>query len=260
MSDPLAGRDECGILARTDGASIAYRRIVCPACDTPRPTVVFLHGLMSDMEGGKATHLAQHALDAGFSFLRFDTFGHGKSSGAFTDGTIGRWHDDTLDVIDRLTAGPLILVGSSMGGWVALLAAIARPERVKALLLIAAAPDFTEESMWAAMSDAEKTALQRDGIVHLHEGDQTYPVSRALIADGREHLLLRGPIPFAGPVRILQGMRDESVDWPTALAIADRLQTDDVALTLVKDGDHRLSRPQDLARLTRELDVLMEEI
>jgi pimeloyl-ACP methyl ester carboxylesterase len=260
MCDPLAGRDDCGILTRDDGASIAYRRIVCPAGDTPRPTVVFLHGLMSDMEGGKAIHLARHALDAGFSFLRFDTFGHGKSSGAFTDGTIGRWRDDALAVIDTLTAGPLILVGSSMGGWVALLAARARPERVKALLLIAPAPDFTENAMWAGMNDAEKAALARNGIVQLREGDRTYPVSRALIEDGREHLLLRAPIPFAGPVRILQGMRDESVDWRTAPAILDRLQSADVTLTLVKDGDHRLSRPQDLSRLTRTLDLLIHEI
>lgn len=260
MSDPTTGRDVRGILARADGASIAYRRVAAPPCDNPSPTVIFLHGLMSDMMGGKAVQLAEHAAARGFPFLRFDTFGHGESSGAFTDGTIGRWRDDALAAIDQLTQGPLVLVGSSMGGWVALLAALARPERVKALLLIAPAPDFTENAMWAGMTDAEKTALARDGIVHLREGDRTYPVSRALIEDGRAHLLLRDAIRFSGPVRILQGMRDESVDWRTALSLSDRLQAADVALTLVKDGDHRLSRPQDLARMTRELDSLMGEI
>lgn len=262
MSDPMPGRDDCGILSRADGASIAYRRVIAPPTDTPRPTVIFLHGLMSDMEGGKATCLHRHAESEGFDFIRFDMFGHGLSSGAFTDGCIGRWRDDTLAVIDELTTGPLVLVGSSMGGWVALLAAVARPERVKALIGIAPAPDFTEDSMWAEMTPEQKAALERDGIVEIADADNpcgVYPVSRIMIADGRDHLLLRAPIPFTGPVRILQGMRDASVDWRTALKIADRLDGADVQVNLIKDGDHRLSRDDDLALLTRTLDALIAE-
>lgn len=261
MPDLRSGRDASGILARTNGASIAYRRIPCLPGHTPMPTVVFLHGLMSDMHGGKAEALAEHAERRGFGFLRFDMFGHGESSGAFTEGTIGRWRDDALAAIDELTEGPVVLVGSSMGGWVMLLAAIARPQRVKALLGIAAAPDFTETEMWAQMPQNLRDALVRDGIVHLEDTDgSVFPVSRGLIADGRDNLLLQAPIPFAGPVRLLQGMRDASVPWKTALAIADRLTGEDVRVALVKDGDHRLSRPQDLDLLTRTLDALLAAV
>lgn len=262
MSDPIPGRDDCGILTRADGASIAYRRTIVPPGKTPAPTVVFLHGLMSDMEGGKATHLHAHADSAGLGFLRFDMFGHGVSSGKFTDGCIGRWRDDTLAVIDGLTEGPLVLVGSSMGGWVALLAAIARPDRVKAVIGIAPAPDFTEDSMWPALTEDQREALARGEIVEIADDDEpcgTYPVTRLMIEDGRNNLLLRKPIPFSGPVRILQGMRDASVDWQTALAIADKLDSADTRITLIKDGDHRLSRPDDLALLTRTLDALLAE-
>jgi len=258
-SDPMSGRDERGILPRSDGASIAYRRVVRPPGDTPPPTVIFLHGLMSDMEGGKAIQLAAHAELNGFSFLRFDMFGHGQSSGAFTDGCVGRWRDDTLAVIDTLTDGPLILVGSSMGGWVMLLAALARPERIKALIGIAPAPDFTEDTIRPAMTPEDVRTFEREGLVHLEDDDGTYPVSRILMEDGAQNLLLRAPIPFTGPVRILQGMQDTSVPWRTALTLADRLESDDVTVTLVKDGDHRLSRTQDLLLLTRTLDALMAE-
>jgi len=259
VSDPMSGRDERGILPRADGASIAYRRVVCPNEHTRAPTVIFLHGLMSDMEGGKAVQLAAHAELSGFSFLRFDMFGHGKSSGTFTEAGVARWRDDTLAVIDELTEGPLILIGSSMGGWVMLLAALARPERVKALIGIAPAPDFTEDTIRPAMTPADVATFDRDGLVHLTDDDGTYPVGRPLMEEGAANLLLRGPIPFTGSVRILQGMRDTSVPWGTALRIADRLETDDVTVTFVKDGDHRLSRTQDLLLLTRTLDALMRE-
>lgn len=259
MSDPTPGRDDCGILARADGASMAYRRILHGDSETPKPTVVFLHGLLSDMEGGKANHLAAHAESAGFDFLRFDMFGHGKSSGDFTDGCIGRWRDDALAAIDDLTEGPLILVGSSMGGWVGLLAAVARPARVRAFVGIAPAPDFTV-AMEAALTPDQRATLSRGEIVHIADTEEpcgTYPVSRILLDDGRANLLLQAPIPFSGPVRILQGMQDASVDWHTALAIADRLAAADTQITLIKDGDHRLSRLQDLALLTRTLDTLI---
>ncbi|SBW11231.1 conserved hypothetical protein [uncultured Alphaproteobacteria bacterium] len=259
MPDPIPGRHDCGILARADGASIAYRRVTPGDPETPFPTVVFLHGLLSDMEGGKAVRLAEHAESAGFGYVRFDMFGHGLSSGAFADAGVGRWRDDALAVIDDLTEGPLILVGSSMGGWVALLAALARPERVRALIGIAPAPDFTT-AMEAALTAEQAAALARGEIVHIADAEEpcgTYPVGRALLEEGRGNLLLGGPIRFSGPVRILQGQRDASVDWHTALAIAERLTGDDVQVALIKDGDHRLSRPQDLALLTHTLDTLL---
>lgn len=262
MSDPTPGRDDCGILSRVDGASIAYRRVIAEPTDTPRPTVIFLHGLMSDMEGSKATHLHAFAETQGLDYLRFDMLGHGLSSGKFTDGCIGRWLEDTLAVIDELTAGPLVLVGSSMGGWVGLLAAVVRPERVAAFVGIAPAPDFTEDSMWADMSPEQKAELEANGIVEIADADNpcgTFPITRRMIEDGRNHLLLRRPIPYSGPVRILQGMQDASVDWHTALKIADKLESADTQVTLIKDGDHRLSRPQDLALLTRTLGALIEE-
>lgn len=259
MSDPIPGRDDSGILTRADGASIAYRRVLPADPETPLPTVVFLHGLLSDMEGSKARCLAEHAAVRGFGYLRFDMFGHGLSSGTFTDAGVGRWRDDALAVIDDLTEGPLILVGSSMGGWVALLAALARPERVGALIGIAPAPDFTT-AMEAALTAEQAAALGRGEIVHIADTEEpcgTYPVGRALLDQGRANLLLGGPIAFSGPVRILQGQRDASVDWPTALRIAERLAAPDTQITLIKDGDHRLSRPADLALLTHTLDTLM---
>ncbi len=262
MSDPTPGRDDCGILSRVDGASIAYRRVIAAPTDTPKPTVIFLHGLMSDMEGSKAAHLHAYAESQGLDYLRFDMLGHGLSSGKFTEGSIGRWRDDALAVIDDLTEGPLVLVGSSMGGWVGLLAATARPDRVKAFVGIAPAPDFTEDSMWAGMSPAQKAELDANGIVEIADTDNpcgTFPITKLMIEDGRRNLLLRQPIPFAGPVRILQGMQDASVDWHTALKLADALDGSDTQITLIKDGDHRLSRPTDLALLTRTLDALIAE-
>lgn len=262
MSDPTPGRDDCGILSRTDGASIAYRRVIAAATDSPRPTVIFLHGLMSDMEGSKATHLHEYAESQGLDYLRFDMLGHGLSSGKFTDGCIGRWRDDTLAVIDKLTEGPLVLVGSSMGGWVGLLAAVARPDRVQGFVGIAPAPDFTEDSMWADMSPEQKAELEANGIVEIADADNpcgSFQITKLMIEDGRQNLLLRQPIPFTGPVRILQGMRDASVDWHTALKLAETLESADTQVTLIKDGDHRLSRPEDLALLTRTLDALIAE-
>ena len=237
-------------LTLADGTRIAYRRLAARAGDE-RPGIVFLSGFASDMTGTKGTALAAWAEARGQALLRFDYSGHGHSSGAFRDGTIGRWTADALAAIDRLTAGPLILVGSSMGGWIMLLAALARPDRIAGLLGIAAAPDFTEDLMWGVMPAETRERLLADGVIRQPSQYQDAPleISRALIEDGRQHLLLRGPIAIGCPVRLLHGLADPDVPWQTSMRLAERLVGEDVTITLIKDGDHRLSREEDLARM-----------
>ncbi len=244
-----------GRLDRGDGTRLAW--IMHPGRG---PTIVFLPGFHSDMTGDKATGLAAYAARHGHAMLRFDYSGHGASDGAFLDGSIGTWAADALAVIDALTTGQIILVGSSMGGWIALLTAIARPERVAALVGIAAAPDFTERLMWDAMAPPERATLLRDGVLWVPSqyGDPT-PITRRLIEDGRARRVLDAPIPFTGPVRLLHGQADPDVPWELALTIASTVTSTDVAVTLVKDGDHRLSRPQDLALLYRTIGGLLGE-
>jgi pimeloyl-ACP methyl ester carboxylesterase len=239
---------------RGDGIRLAYA--LSPGAG---PTVVFLPGFMSDMTGDKALAVEAFCRARGTACLRLDYAGHGASSGAFVDGTIGRWTDDALFLIDTLTAGPILPVGSSMGGWIALHVALARPDRVAALIGIAAAPDFTETLMWDAMAPPERETLLRDGLLRIpsqYGGEQI--VTRALIEDGRTRLLLHAPVAIACPVRLLHGMQDPDVPWETALKLAGRLQSADVQTTLVKDGDHRLSRPPDIALLCRVLGALLE--
>lgn len=239
------------------GESLAFQR------STGRgPTCVWLCGFASDMAGTKAEALHAHADAAGRAFLRFDYAGCGRSGGAFADGTIGRWLADSLAVIDGASAGPLVLVGSSMGGWLALLAALARPARVKGLVLIAPAPDFTERLMWPELDDAARTAIMGEGVWHrpsAYEPTPT-PITRALIEDGRNHQLLGAPIPFDGPVRILHGQADPDVPWGLSLELAERLTSEDVRITFVKSGDHRLSTPQNIALLTATVDALCGEL
>jgi pimeloyl-ACP methyl ester carboxylesterase len=245
--------ESTGKFDRGDGVQLAWRRQPGRG-----PTVVFLPGFRSDMAGDKATALARFCGERGQAMLRFDYSGHGSSGGGFLQGTIGAWLADALAVIDRLTEDGLILVGSSMGGWLALLVALARQDRVAGLIGIAAAPDFTETLMWEAMTYHERDRLQRDGVLQVPSqyGDPT-PITRALIEDGRNHLILGGPIDLACPVRLLHGQGDPDVPWELALRIAARLTTPDVEVTLVKDGDHRLSRPKDLALLRRTLGALL---
>jgi len=233
------------------GSRIAYIRTEGAA-----PAAVFLGGFASDMAGTKATALEAHARACGRAFLRFGYSGHGASSGRFEDGSIGLWLSDTLAVIDALTRGPQILIGSSMGGWLALLAALARPERVAGLLLIAPAPDFTERLMCPALTAQEKRELERHGrIVQPNPyGDAPTIITRHLLDEGRKHLLLDQPIAVHAPVRIFHGQRDADVPWQLSLELVERLESTDVETTLVKAGDHRLSEPAALARLTASIE------
>ena len=237
--------EERGRIAAADGTELAYARRAGAG-----PVLVFLPGFRSDMEGTKALALDAWAARNGRAMLRFDYAGHGASGGRFEDGTIGRWADDAVTVLDRLSEGPAVLVGSSMGGWIALLLALRRPERVAGLVGIAAAPDFTETLIWPELSFEQRAALMSEGRILLPSeyGDPT-PVTRALIEDGRRHLLLDAPINLQCPVRLLHGQRDPDVPWQVSLLLAERIAGEDVRLHLVKDGDHRLSRPSDLALL-----------
>lgn len=234
-----------GRLDRGNGVSLAWARIAGAS-----PTVVFLPGFRSDMTGDKATALAAFCAERKVGMLRFDYTGHGASSGDFLDGTIGVWAADTLAMIDAHTTGPLILVGSSMGGWIALLTAIARPDRIAALIGVAAAPDFTQRLMWDSMAPSERATLQRDGVLYVPSqyGEPT-PITQGLIQDGANHLVLTGHIPLLCPIRLLHGQADLDVPWELALRIAEQVETSDAQVILVKDGDHRLSRPADLALL-----------
>jgi pimeloyl-ACP methyl ester carboxylesterase len=218
--------------------------------DGAGPTVVWLGGFRSDMAGTKAQALADWAQASGRAYLRFDYFGHGESEGDFRDGTITRWREDALAVLDELIRGDVVLVGSSMGGWIACLAAMVRPERVKALVLVAPAPDFTEKLM-APEIPAEGREALREADVWLRPSEygDPYPITAALLEDGARWSILPGLVPIGGPVRILQGGEDPDVPWRHALELAQAIKGPDVIFTLVKDGDHRLSRPQDIARL-----------
>jgi pimeloyl-ACP methyl ester carboxylesterase len=242
-----------------DGARIAYRRL--PPAGDRRPGLVFLSGFASDMSGTKGTALEAWAQARGQAMLRFDYSGHGQSSGAFRDGTVGRWTEDALAALDRLTQGPQILVGSSMGGWIMLLVARARPQRIAGLVGIAAAPDFTEDLMWAQMQELTRARLMAEGVILQPSRYQDAPmeISRDLIEDGRRHLLLRSPIDIRCPIRLLHGMSDPDVPWQTSTHLAERLTSADVTVTLVKDGDHRLSREQDLRRIFAAVGELSRE-
>ena len=229
--------------------------VACRFLPGRSPTVVFLCGYASEMSGTKARYLHRVCAEAGHGYLRFDHRGRGASSGRFEDGTIGSWTDDACAAIEAVTRGPVALVGSSMGGWIMLLVARRLPERVRALVGVAAAPDFTEDALRTWLSEDELGTLAACGVVHVPSpySDEPYPVTSRLVEDGRERLQLRDRIPFDGPVRLVHGARDEDVPWQTSLRLAARLRSSDVTVEIVRDGDHRLSREEDLARLARTL-------
>jgi pimeloyl-ACP methyl ester carboxylesterase len=239
--------EDTGFLRRPDDERLAWRRIAGRG-----PTVVWLGGFRSDMNGTKAQALADWAGSAGRAYVRFDYLGHGESSGDFAaKGTVTRWREDALAVLDELVEGPVVLVGSSMGGWIACLVAMARPERVKAMALVAPAADFTEKLIAPEIPPEGRAALAAEGVWHRPSlyGDP-YPITRNLLEDGaRWSMLGSGPVPIEVPVRILQGADDPDVPWRHALELALSLKGQDVVFSLIKDGDHRLSRPQDIERL-----------
>lgn len=250
--------DECCVESIDVGTGPARRQIAVSARAGTSPGLFWLGGFKSDMTGIKARALDEFARERGRSIVRFDYSGHGASGGAFAEGTIGRWLEESLTVFDTLCRGPQVLVGSSMGAWLALLLArqlmprnFASSATVAGLVLIAPAVDFTEELMWKRMSPEIRDEIERNGswLRPSAYSPEPYLITRNLIEEGRSHLLLGGMIETACPVRILQGVKDEDVPWQHAVELSARFARDDVVLTLVKDGDHRLSRPEDIERM-----------
>jgi pimeloyl-ACP methyl ester carboxylesterase len=237
-----------------NGRRIAWNRI-----EGQGPCVVFLGGFRSDMQGTKALALEAWAREGGRTFLRFDYSGHGESSGDFLDGAIGDWAADAEAAIRSLATGPVVLVGSSMGGWISLLMAQRLGSRVVGLVTIAAAPDFTEDSMWAGFTDAQRAELAETGRVALPSdySDEPYIITRRLIEDGRRNLVLRTPLELPFPVRFLQGTADVDVPVPVALRLLDHATGPDLRLTLVKDADHRFSTPDSLALILRSVEDVL---
>lgn len=238
------------------GTRIAYRK-----ADVPGNSVglVWVGGYRSDMDGTKACYVADWAARHGKASLRFDYFAHGATGGDFTEATISRWCDDALAVLDRCCTGKQILIGSSMGGWISNLMMRARPERIAGIIWLAPAPDFSDDLMWDQLPpDVQKTIMEKGAWTHTDETG-TYPITRAFIEDGRRNFVLDKPVTVDFPVRILHGMKDESVPWPRSQKIVENI-TGDVRLTYLKNSDHRLSTPSDLTLLGETMAALYAEI
>ncbi|MEM1372950.1 MAG: alpha/beta fold hydrolase [Pseudomonadota bacterium] len=249
----MAGPD---YLEAQSGRRIAYHRH-----GGTGPGIVFLGGFASDMSGTKATHLERWCAARGQAFLRFDYSGHGASSGAFEEGTIGAWADDASEAITQLTDGPQVLIGSSMGGWISLLMTKRIPEKVAGLVTIAAAPDFMEDSYWAGFSDAQRATLMSEGHIAVPSdyGDP-YIITRAMIEDARQHLVLREPLPLTMPTRMLQGTADDVVPVSRAMTLMDHVSGDDIQLSVLKGADHSFSSPAALALLEDAAQSVLEAL
>jgi len=241
--------------------SIAYNKVDRTRNNANSPGVVFLGGLASDMEGTKAKYLENWAKDSGNSFIRFDYTGHGKSSGNFSEGSIASWFQDALSVLDELTTGKQILVGSSMGGWIALLLAKHKPERVHSLIGVAAAPDFTEDYMWNSFDDKQKQKIMEEGFIYQESeySEEPYKISKNLIIHSREHLILRKKLIFSCPVRLLQGTDDNDVPVEVATRLLDHLESPDAKLEVVKGADHSFSTESCLELISLQINQLMKK-
>jgi pimeloyl-ACP methyl ester carboxylesterase len=245
--------DDIQRLERPDGEVLAFRRV---DGDGDGPTLLWVGGFRSDMEGTKALALEAAACERGWSYVRYDHFAHGQSSGDWRKATVGRWCEDAIALIDSID-GPVIPVGSSMGGWVALLAALARPERVTGLVLVNPAQDFTDKLMWPGLADHVRQAILRDGEALITgEGLGDYVLTRNMFDEARDWMLLDGPVEIAAPIHILQGREDDVVPWRHQAALVERLRGGDVRLDLIEGGDHRLSSPPELARLITAVEAM----
>lgn len=237
-----------------EGRRLAYHQIAGKG-----PGVVFLGGFKSDMQGTKAVALQDWAQKAGHAFLRFDYSGHGQSSGSFEDGAISDWLADAKAAIQELTQGPQVLVGSSMGGWIALLLARMMPERLAGLVTVAAAPDFTEAGFWAGFTQEQRQTVLEHGRIELPSdyADSPYVITRRLIEDGRTQLVLNQPLPLPFPVRMLQGTADTDVPVDWAMQLLDHATGPDIRLTLVQGADHRFSTPECLSLIEQSVEDVL---
>ncbi|WDA11766.1 alpha/beta hydrolase [Paracoccus marcusii] len=243
-------------LTTDTGRRIAYDRL-----EGQGPGIVFLGGFRSDMQGSKAVHLRDWAAAQGRAFLRFDYSGHGASDGAFEEGCIGDWAADARAAIEALTQGPQVLVGSSMGGWISLLMARTIPDRVAGLVTIAAAPDFTERGFWAGFSPDQRKSLMRDGRVALpSEYGEPLVLTRRLIENGRDQLVLNQPLLLPFPARMLQGTADADVPVSWAMDLLDHASGEDLRLTLVKGADHRFSSPDCLDLIVATIEEVVQNV
>lgn len=241
-------------LERPDGETLAFRRVAGAG-----PTVLWVGGFRSDMEGTKALALDAAARERGWAYVRYDHFAHGQSSGDWRQATIGRWREDAIALIDSLD-GPVIPVGSSMGGWIALLATLARPERVQGLVLVNPAQDFTDRLMWPGLADHVRQAIVRDGEALMTEpGLGDYFLTRNMFDEAKAWMLLDAAVEIAAPIHILQGREDDVVPWRHQAALLERLRGGDVRLDLIEGGDHRLSSPDELARLVAAVEAMRVE-
>jgi len=244
-------------LKTADGSRLAYR-----AVSGRGPTVVFLGGFTSDMNGTKASALAEHCRREGRAYVRFDYFGHGASDGRFADATIGRWVGDALAVLDHVVEGPAVLVGSSMGGWIMVRVALGRPARIVGLVGVASAPDFTEELIEPRLDAGAREQLRTRGLVHIPNpySNASTPITKRFLEEARQHRVLQSLVPLECPVRLLHGLADEEVPWELSLRLARGIEGKNVTLTLVKGGDHRLSGADDLQRLTSSLEGVLAAV
>lgn len=238
------------------GERLAYR--ISGGAD---PVVVFFPGYASDMDGTKAAYLDLWCEEHGRGFLRFDYSGHGKSEGAFAEGTIGRWTADALTVIEASTSGPVVLVGSSMGGWIMLLAALALKDRVRGLVGVAAAPDFTEDLMWRSLNDEQRRILAEQGELYLPSDyvDDPLPITMKLIVEAKQQLLLDAPIELTCPVRLIHGLEDPDVPWETSVKLSSQLVSQDIEIRLLKGGGHRLSEVAHLELIAATVNTLTDQ-
>jgi pimeloyl-ACP methyl ester carboxylesterase len=241
-------------LTLSDGTRLAYKKM-----EGQGPTIIWCGGLKSDMEGSKAVYLHDWAQRHERAYIRFDYFGHGESDGDFIEGTISRWASDVAAIIDAFCDGDVILIGSSMGGWASLLAALERKEKIKAMVLINPAPDFTEKLTRAKWSNEQEIELETNGVVYEPSGyEEPYAYSKVLMDDGRARKILDDPIALTCPIRILQGANDDVVPPAHSRLIVEAVESDNVVYSLVKGGDHSLSREQDLRLLSNTLESLID--
>ncbi len=255
-------------LSLPDNHFLAYHKFTPATTDSEKnhPTVVFFGGFKSDMQGSKALFLESFCTNNNIPFLRFDYLGHGQSSGDFTDFTLGDWLKNCLSAIDELTQGKILIVGSSMGGWLMLLCALKRPERISSLLGIASAPDFTEDLMWNMLTEKEKNILQTEGIYTLpldchsvnQEDYEPYTITHNLITEARNHMLLKDKISINCPIHLLHGINDEDVPYQTSLKISELVESQNVTITLQKNGDHRMSSQESLQLLQTTLENILQ--